>query len=173
MSTAPGSLFRSCAQGRRLSSRFSTDSRLISAGSEPPHCRLPLAPRRPRQCVERHERRRVGAIILPCRISGIPREVPRAPPATFTEGANSLEILERSRLSSSDLVPVEVKRCHSTRQEVGCFTPLARQPAELGGRDPHVLGDAPNFVLAATLQFRRCRTPSSPISPPSRNSLDR
>jgi hypothetical protein len=39
----------------------------------------------------------------------------------FTHGTNSLKVLESSRYNRGDLIPVEIKLSHSTRQKISCF----------------------------------------------------
>ena len=100
------------------------------------------------------------------------REVPRAPPVTFTHCANPLKILERSRFGLRDLISVEVKCHHSAQQKVSCFRTKPGKRAKFGNRHAYIFGYAVNFLLAKAFQFR-CRASSGPISAPSQNSMDR
>ena len=70
------------------------------------------------------------------------REVPRAPPVTFTHCANPLKILERSRFGLRDLISVEVKCRHSAQQKVSCFRTKPGKRPKFGNRHAYIFGYA-------------------------------
>jgi hypothetical protein len=120
---------------------------------------LPLTPRTPRQRVQRHKGGGVRAIVLPRRICGVARKAPLALAVTVAHRANSLKILECSRLSSGYLFSVEVKRRHPAQQKIGRAWTESRDPAQFGSGHADIFGHSLYFVFCAAFEFQ-CRTPS-------------
>jgi hypothetical protein len=80
------------------------------------------------------------------------REVPCAPATTLAHCANSLKILERSRLDPGNFVAVEVERRHPAQQEVGRVGTTTGESVELGNGHTDIFGHALQFGLAAAFQ---------------------
>jgi hypothetical protein len=100
-------------------------------------------------------------------------EIPRAPPARFTQTANPLHILESAWLGSRDFSAVEVELCDAAQQEISRVRTATGELVQLSNRNTNILRNALDLVLSAASEIGSCGDPTHPITPPVRKRFNR